>query len=310
MIVICGEALVDLVPERDHPRAYDAMPGGSSANTAVALARLGSPVAMLARLSSDGFGRLLRQHLADNGVDLTWAIAATEPSSLAITTVSASGGADYRFLVDGTADWEWTDDELASLPPGAVAVHSGSLALALAPGGPAVARWLTRARATATVSLDPNIRPALVHDLTRHREVVEQCVMGADLVKVSVEDLDALHPGERAVDVARRWAGAGPGVVVLTDGPAGSTAFTVGDEVTCPAEPVTVVDTIGAGDTFAGALLDWMYRAGRLGGRLDPLSRPDLMDALCQASRAAAVTCGRAGADPPYRRELATPGSP
>jgi fructokinase len=304
VIVICGEALVDLVPHPATPTRFDARAGGSPSNTAVALARLGSPVAMLARLGSDGFGRMLRSHLVDNGVDVSHAVDAAEPSSVAIATVAADGSADYRFLVAGTADWGWTDTELGQLPEGAVAVHGGSLALMLAPGGPAVERMLIRARTTCTVSLDPNIRTALATNLAAHRDTVERCVAAADIVKVSVEDLDALHPGERASDVAQRWVRHGPALVVITDGGAGSRAVTATGESSCPAVPVNVVDTIGAGDTFAGALLDWLYRAGKLGGRLTDLAESDVVAALTHASSAAAITCSRAGADPPYRDEL------
>jgi fructokinase len=310
VIVICGEAIVDLVPDPSTPSRYDARPGGSSANTAVALARLGTPVAMLARLSSDRFGELLRAHLAANGVDLSVAVAVSEPSSLAIATVGGDGAADYRFLVAGTADWGWTDTELGGLPKGTVAVHGGSLALAVAPGGAAVERMLVRARGSSTVSLDPNIRPSLIADMSEHRESVERCVATADVVKVSREDLDALHPAEAAMDVARRWARGGPALVVVTAGRDGSIAVTAETEVAYPALPVTVVDTIGAGDTFAAALLDWLYRAGRLGGRLAPLPAADIEAALRHASRAASITCSRTGADPPYRDELAETTSP
>jgi fructokinase len=303
VITVCGEALVDLVPDPVTPSRYDAKPGGGPANTAVAIARLGSPVAMLARLSRDGFGHLLRAHLVSNGVDVSHAVAADEPSSIAVAVLADDGSADYRFLVAGTADWGWTDAELDNVPSDTVAIHSGSVALAIAPGGAALERWLTRARPSWTVSLDPNIRPAMIADLRAHREVVERCVAAADIVKVSAEDLSALHPGERADDVARRWARSGPAVVVRTDGSAGATAFTADDEVTCGAEPVTVLDTIGAGDAFGGALLDWLFRAGKLGGRLE-LSRVEIAAALAHASRVAAITCSRAGADPPYLADL------
>jgi fructokinase len=308
VIVICGEAVVDLVPDPSMPTRYDACPGGSGVNTAVALARLGVPVAMLARLSGDGFGRLLRAHLVDNGVDVSGAVAAPEPSSVAVTSVDPDGGADYRFLVAGTADWGWTDDELRQLPAETVAVHAGSLVLALEPGAAAVERMLHRMRESATVSLDPNIRPSLITDVNVHRDTIERCVAAADVVKVSREDLDALHPGEAAMDVARRWARGGSALVVVTDGAGGSTGMTAELDVRSPAVPVDVVDTIGAGDTFA--LLGWLHRAGRLGGRLPPLDAVDIESALQHASRAAAITCSRAGADPPYRAELPEPAGP
>ena len=310
MILVCGEALVDLVPDPVDSKRFVSRPGGSPANTAVALARLGTSVSMLARLSTDGFGRQLRAHLLDNDVDLSHAVAASEPSSVALATVSADGSADYRFLIAGTADWGWTDSELGTLPKGTTAVHGGSLALLLAPGCSAVERMLLRSRDTSTVSLDPNIRPELVTDLAGYRDSMERCVAAADLVKVSREDIDALHPGERASDVARRWARNGPALVVVTDGAAGSVGVTAVGEVGVPAEPVAVVDTIGAGDTFAAALLDWLHRARRLGGRLADLGTDDVAGMLRHASRASAITCSRVGADPPYRAELESAAGP
>jgi fructokinase len=304
MIVICGEAVVDFIPNSHTPGEFTATPGGGPVNTAVALARLGTSTTMLARLSGDGFGRLLRAHLVDNAVVLARAAEATEPSSLAIATIGADGSAGYRFLVAGTADWGWTDTELGAVSPEVLAVHSGSLAIAIGPGAAAVRRWLARSRSTATVSFDPNIRAALIDDLGEHRQTVERCVALADVVKVSRDDLAALYPKEDGLAVARRWLDTGPAVVVMTDGAAGSVGLTVSNEVRCPARPGPVVDTIGAGDTFSGALLDWLSRAGRLGGRLAPLTEADLASALEHASLAAAITCGRAGADSPYRDEL------
>ncbi|HWG95410.1 MAG TPA: carbohydrate kinase [Mycobacteriales bacterium] len=298
MIAVCGEALVDLLPTG--PDSYRAAPGGSPANTAVALARLGTPVALLARLSGDGFGALLRRHLADNGVDLAAAVAAAEPSSLAIVSRDASGAASYRFVMDGTADWQWTDDELA-LPEGAVAVHTGSLALAKAP---AVERFLLRARASATVSVDPNLRPALLTSLDDARRDVERWVALADVFKASSEDLALLHPGEDPLRVARSWRDRGAAVVVVTGGADGAHVL-VGDEVLhAPGRRVDVVDTVGAGDTFTAGFLSVLHARGLLGGRLDAVTPDDARAALDVGLRAAAVTCSRPGADPPRADEL------
>jgi fructokinase len=310
MIVICGEAVVDFIPNPDRPGGFTATPGGGPVNTAVALARLGTPTAMLGRLSSDGFGQQLRAHLADNGVETARTVTAAEPSTLAIATIGADGSAGYRFVASGTADWGWTDAELGAVPAGVEAVHSGSLAIAMAPGAAAVERWLARARETATVSFDPNIRAELIDDLNSHRATVERCVALSDLVKVSRDDLDALYPAQETVAVARRWLAAGPSVVVVTDGGAGSVGLTASADIRCPAAPGPVIDTIGAGDTFAGGLLDWLSRAGRLGGRLAPLTDAHVTRALEHASLAAAITCGRAGADPPYRDELLAAAGP
>jgi fructokinase len=298
VIAVCGEALVDLLPTG--PDSYRAAPGGSPANTAVALARLGTPVELLARLSGDAFGDLLRRHLVADGVGLSAAVSAAEPSSLAIVSRDASGAASYRFVMDGTADWQWTDEELV-LPAGAVAVHTGSLALAQAP---AVERFLHRARASATVSVDPNLRPALLTSLDDARRDVERWVAVADVFKASAEDVALLHPGEDPVAVARAWQARGPAVVVVTLGADGAQVLLRDEVLHAPGRAVEVVDTVGAGDTFTAGFLSVLHARGRLGGRLDAVSADDVRAALDVGLRAAAVTCSRPGADPPRADEL------
>jgi fructokinase len=296
VIAVCGEALVDLIPTGS--ATFAAKPGGSPANTAVALSRLGVPVTLLARLAADAFGRQLRSHLVQNAVDLSHAVAAREPSSLAVVMTDAAGAASYRFLLDGTADWQWTDDELPEVA-GVLAVHTGSLALLRAP---AIERFLHRMRPHATISIDPNLRPDAVTPASA-REAVARWLRLADVFRASTDDVALLHPGEAAVDVARRWGSAGPGLVVVTAGRHGAIAV-VGDEVVhAPAVAVDVVDTVGAGDTFTAGLLAGLHSAGHLGGRL-ALTAAQVRPALDLALAASAVTCSRRGADPPYAAEL------
>lgn len=298
MIAVCGEALVDLVPSG--AGTYRALPGGSPANCAVALARLGVPTLLLARLSHDASGALLREHLTANGVDLSLAVAAPEPSSLAVVDLADDGSATYRFLMEGTADWQWTDAELPEPPAEVVAVHSGSLALARSA---ALERFLVRSRPSATISVDPNLREGLVV-LEQARADVERWLQVADLVKASSDDLALLHPGEDPEQVARRWAASGPGLVVVTCAAAGAFAV-VGDQlVRRPAVPTVVVDTVAAGDTFSAGLLEELHGCGLLGGRLHGLTTAQVAAALDRGLRAAAVTCSRVGADPPWAREL------
>ena len=296
MIAVCGEAIVDLVPSG--PTTYEMTPGGSPANTAVAIARLGVPVTMLARLSDDDIGRLLRDHLAHNGVDLSHAVAATEPSALAVVARDADGSASYRFLLDGAPDWQWTDGELGPLPEPVVALHTGSIALATSA---AVERFLERSRDSCTISIDPNLRPST---LEHARNALPHWLQLADIVKASTDDIALLHPGQDAVQVVERWSDLGPAVVVVTAGADGAYAAVAGEVLHVPAEPVQVVDTIGAGDTFSAGLLVGLHRAGLLGGRLSGLTADDLRPALDLALRAAARTCSRAGADPPRADEL------
>jgi fructokinase len=305
VIVVCGEALIDLVPDDSSGVRFTAIPGGSPANTAIASARLGVPTALAARLSGDAFGRRLRAHLAGNGVDLSLAVAAAEATSLAVVELDDGGGASYRFDLAGRADWQWTDDELpTALPPDVDAVVAGSLALALPPGGRALERFLARARDSATVVVDPNVRPSVVGDLSRMRADVDRWCGIADVIKASSDDTQVLFPGEEPEAVARRWVSAGAGTVVVTLGGEGALAVTASGVVSVPAPPTTVVDTVGAGDTFTAGFLAWLHRARLLGGRLGGLNAENLQQALTFGVRAAAITCSRVGADPPYRHEL------
>ena len=305
MIVVCGEALIDLVPDDSAGVRFTAIPGGSPANASVALSRLGVPTALLARLSGDSFGHQMRAHLAANGVDLSLAVDAPEASSLAIVSLDDKGGASYRFDLIGRADWQWTDEELPLvLKDAVVALHAGSLALALAPGGAALERFLVRSSVSATICLDPNVRPSIVGDLEVMRAAVERWCGFADIFKASSDDVEILYGQENVEDVARRWHALGPAIVVITLGAGGAVAVTSEGTIRLPAPPTTVVDTVAAGDTFTAGLLTSLHDAGLLGGRLDAVTHAHLEAAIAYGMRAAAITCSRVGADPPRKDEL------
>jgi fructokinase len=237
MIAVLGEAVVDLVEQG--PGLYRAHPGGSPLNVAIGLGRLDRPVALHARISGDTFGRMFRRHLAASGVDDRALVAATEPSTLAVASVDADGVASYDFWMHGTADWQWTAAELAEpLADDVVALHTGSMTLEVEPGASQVLDLLRRERerGLVTISYDPNVRLARLGPADAGRRRVEDVVRLADLVKVSADDLDWLHPGEDPGEVAVRWvggagedpAGGGPSLVVVTLGAAGSLAVTAG----------------------------------------------------------------------------------
>ncbi|MCO5561373.1 hypothetical protein L7F22_014994 [Adiantum nelumboides] len=313
VIAVAGEALVDIVPA-PAKGYFEFAPGGSPANVAVGLARLDVPARMLARLADDLLGRKLRDHLADNGVDLSHSVEADEPSSLAIVELAADGQASYDFRIAGTADWQWTDDELAGAldegPAGpVVAVHSGSLALTTAPGHDALRELLASAVDTATVSYDPNFRPLLMGTPEEILPGVHELLGVADVVKVSEEDLGWLHPGREPGDVVGEWLELGPAVVVVTLGANGVLAGTSsGLHLVLPGRTVEVVDTVGAGDSFSAALLAGLHRRGLLGATarddLYRIDRPTLEAVLTEAVAASAITCSRHGANPPTRAEL------
>jgi fructokinase len=304
MIGVVGEALIDLEVAQSDARHPIAHPGGSPMNVAVTLGRLGSETAFFGRLSGDAFGRLLRTHLAESNVDLRWAVDAAEPTSLAIVSVHPGGSADYAFHVEGTADWQWRTEELPS-DPGLDAVHAGSLALAVDPGGAVVERWLARQSIGTTISLDPNVRSALLGDRAAYRDRLERWLAFSSIVKVSDEDLEWIWPGSDPEALASHWIAKGRKLVVVTRGGEGSLVWAGGEAFAVPAGEAAMVDTVGAGDSFSGALLDWLGRNERLRPEdLARLSADEAREAVRFASKVAAITCSRPGADPPRRSEL------
>jgi fructokinase len=309
LVAVAGEVIIDLVPA-DVDDLFRAVPGGSPANVAVGLHRLGVPTRLVARLAGDPMGRRLRRHLETNGLDLGHVVAAAEPTSLAIVSVEEDGTVGYDFRVDGTADWQWTDAELAdAVDEDVVALHVGSLAMAIEPGASSLRRLVERARGEVTISFDPNVRPLLMGLREDVVSRVEGLVAVSDVVKASAEDLAWLHPDEAPATVAARWLGLGPSLVAITLGPDGVLAVgSASPLVQRPAVPVTVVDTVGAGDAFMAALLAGLGHRGLLGrsrtGRLRALAGAELAAVLDDAALAAALTCARPGADPPSAEQL------
>jgi fructokinase len=312
-VAVAGEALVDMVPAPVEGY-FELAPGGSPANVALGLSRLGVPTRLLARIPHDMLGVRIREHLAGNGVGLEHVVDAPEQTSLALVAVAADGGATYDFRVDGTADWQWTPAELAgaldATAEGAVvALHSGSLALTTPPGAAVLRELMAGARATATVSYDPNCRPMLMGEAADVLAGVHDLLAVADLVKVSSEDLAWLCPDSGPEEVLEDWLGRGPAVVAITLGGDGVLAGTsAGVRSRRPGVPVTVIDTVGAGDTFSAALLAGLHRRDLLGAAARPalhaLDETTVDALLDEAAAAAAITCSRRGADPPTADEL------
>jgi fructokinase len=310
VLTVIGEALIDLVASRYDPAQFRALPGGSPLNVAVGLARLGAPTTMMCRLSRDHFGRALRGHASANGVDLGVAVDANEPTTLAIASLDDAGEASYSFYVEGTADWQWSHQELERVPADTTILHAGSAASWLAPSGSRIAAVLAAHRrgGQVLISYDPNVRPSLINDPAAARDLIERDVRVAGLVKASDEDLQWLYPSRDPVDSARAWSRLGPALVVLTRGAEGSVAVRAdGREMARPARSAAVVDAVGAGDSFMAALLATIHFDSLAdGGQLNVESDAVLAALLDTASTAAALTCERVGADPPTRAQLAT----
>jgi fructokinase len=301
--LVVGEALVDVVL---HPGQGPAEhPGGSPANVAIGLGRLGRRVDLLTWLGDDAYGDLVRDHLAGSHVHVLAGDRAPDRTPVARAHVDAGGVATYEFDLTWDLPDRWDED---AEPP--VVVHTGSIATVIAPGGEAVAALLAARRATSTVTYDPNLRPALMGSPEATLPVVERLVALADVVKVSDEDLGWLHPGVAPAEVARDWVRRGPALVVVTLGGEGAFAVTAGGaELTITASTVTVADTVGAGDSFMGGLIDGLWSAGLLGADRRAALRaagPDVVEqVLVRCARIAAITVSRPGANPPTTADLA-----
>jgi fructokinase len=309
VITVIGEALVDLVVSPDW--GCHAAPGGAPANVAVALARLGRDVSLRARLSGDGFGSMMREHLTRNGISPRDFVDAREQTTLAIATIGDDGSASYGFYASGTADWGWRPTDLGPLPDDVEALYLGSLAAALPPGAAYIESFtqLVRSAGKVVVVYDPNLRPTATPDRNAERRRVERQLRQVHVVKASAEDLNWLYPDQSVREVSRRWQRIGPDLVVVTMG--GDGAFGLakdGTELTVPPVPAEVVDTIGAGDSFSAGLIDAMAADGLLGrdgiAALAELDAARLARLLTSASIVAALTVERPGADPPRKAEV------
>ena len=297
--LVVGESLVDIVRGGDGSTTEYA--GGSAANVAVALARLDREVLFATSWGDDEHGALLAARLERDGVRLASDPHAVGHTSTAVATIGPDGHASYDF------DLTWRFNPVADGLDAPV-VHTCSLGAVLAPGADEVLLLVEQLRESATVSYDVNARPAITGTGPDLVSRVEAVAALSDLVKASDEDLAALYDGADPLTAARRLLALGPAAVVVTRGAEGATWLSTGQEVDVAAVPVEVADTIGAGDTFCAAVLDGLWSAGLLGAdRRDALAdvpRNTVVDVLAHAARAAAITVGRPGADPPYRDEL------
>ena len=311
-VIVAGDALVDLTPATTTlgTPAYEPHPGGSCLNVAVGLARLEVPTAFLGRLSRDAFGELLRDHLTASGVRDDLALATDDLSTLAFVHLTADGQATYSFHAEGAADRGLRAEHLDELPeggrlPAGAALHLGSIALVFEPVASTLEELLQREARSRLISLDPNIRPALIVDREAYLRRFATWTAGVDIVKVSSEDLAWLYPDVPEDDVVDGWLGEGVALVLITHGADGARAATPSTAAHVAAPGTRVVDTVGAGDAFTAGALTFLHETGALDRAavlaLDAASLERLLTFACLV---AADTCTRRGADPPRRDSL------
>ena len=274
--------------------------GGGPANTAKALARLGYDVDFIDGISSDANGVNARKELERDGVGLSLSLTSEKPTCTATLTLDSNGGADYEFLIEGTATFDfnasWLPDPERLKPS---VLHIGTLATIIEPGATALFDWAVRVGEFAPIIFDPNIRPSVMGDRATYAAAVEKWVSIASIVKVSDDDIKWLYPNETLDEVALRWIAQGVSCVVVTRGAHGLIGFTEHGMEEVDGAKITVVDTVGAGDTVGAIVVE-----GVIAHSVAGLQGHVLNEVLHKASVAAGITCSRAGAQPPYKHEL------
>ena len=306
MIVSCGEALIDFLPRQatDGAAVFAPFAGGSPFNVAIAIGRLGTSAGFVGGLSTDMFGEILRTALHASGVDTSLANFSDRPTTLAFVSLS-DGNARYAFFDEHSAGRMLTEQDVPALPKTVTALHFGSFSLAEEPCGSALEFLMQREFADRVISLDINVRPTLIKNRDGYLARIDRLVAMADIVKLSEEDLAWLDPIESFESMAARYLKLGAKIVVLTRGPRGAIAIARQTTVSVPRVAVKVAATVGAGDTFSAATLARLDQKALLTkARIAGLNSDELTDALTFATKAAAVTVSRPGANPPWLNEL------
>ncbi|MER9624366.1 carbohydrate kinase [Mesorhizobium sp. M0222] len=307
MILCCGEALIDMLPRtttQGEP-AFAPYVGGAVFNTAIALGRLGAPAGFFSGLSSDLFGGQFREALGASKVSSTYAHTSPRPTTLAFVRLT-NGQATYTFYDENTAGRMLTTADLPELGAEIEAMLFGAISLISDPAGAAYEEFMKREHERRVMMLDPNIRPNFIPDKAKHLRRIRSMMAMADIVKLSDEDLHWFGEAGSHEDVIRNWLDRGPKLIVVTHGSEGAVGYSRDHKVTVTPEKVEVVDTVGAGDTFNAGILASLHEQGLLTkAGIGGLSEDAIRQALALGAKAAAVTVSRAGANPPWRHEIA-----
>lgn len=299
MILCCGEALIDMLPEG---AGFMPHAGGAVFNTAIALGRLGAQAGFFSGLSNDLFGVRLAAALAESHVDTGLCARSNRPTTLAFVTLT-DGQASYAFYDENTAGRLLSVDDLPRLTPDVRALFFGGISLVSEPAADTYAALMEREANSRVTMLDPNIRPGFITDPHRYRDRIGRMIAMADIIKISDEDLHWLDGPGDTTTLAKGLLARGPRLVLLTEGAKGARALTATQDRHVTGQRVTVADTVGAGDTFNAGVLAALDRAGALVKGAE--WSDDLLDAaLDLGCRAAAVTVSRPGANPPWSHEL------
>ena len=294
---VCGEVLIDLIPDGTERKA---VVGGGPANTAKALSKLAITTQFIDGISTDKYGQMALSELQKDGVLLDFVKFSDKPTCLAIVSLNSKGGATYEFVIDDTATFDfshsWLPDAADKKP---LLLHIGTLVTAIEPAASVLFEWAKKVSLVAPIVFDPNIRPAVMSDRNEYVKQVERWVSISNAVKVSDDDICWLYPGKDLDKITKRWLEMGPELIVVTFGDKGLAGYRENSKISVDAKKVVVADTVGAGDTVGAILVEAIIENG-----LDKLTNERLSLMLDRAARAAAITVSRSGALPPSRDEI------
>ena len=296
-IWVCGEALIDLIPRGEQKVA---IVGGGPANTAKALARLGFDSYFIDGISTDSFGGMIKDQLLHDGVNLKYAHYSDKQTCTADVSLDKAGVASYVFTIDGTATFDFTNDWLpdpAQIKP--VVLQIGTLATIVQPAADVLLEWAKRVAKVAPIVFDPNVRSSVLPDRPKYQEAIAKWAAISEVIKVSEDDLAWLYPEQDQIAIAEEWIKGGSTLVIITKGSYGIIGVTKDDVVSVPGVKIEVVDTVGAGDTVGAIVVEAIVERG-----LKVITGDVLREVLVRATKAAAITCSRAGANPPTRAEI------
>ncbi len=304
--LVIGEALIDIVQRRgtvtSERTSSTEHVGGSPLNVAVGLARLGRDVDFLTHIGDDARGKRIVEYVNSAGVQLVSGSQSASKTPTAIATLDENGSATYEFNID------WQLSGTAEVAPPLIA-HTGSIATVLEPGCRATAALIDAYHPSATITFDPNVRPALIHEQPdgahAARGRIDRLLERCDVVKASDEDMRWIDPNRAPEQIARTWLELGPSIVAVTMGDRGALAFCAAGAISVPAFEVKVVDTVGAGDAFMTGLIDALWSLDLLGAQrrrdLAGIDVDTLRSVVQTAALSSALTVARAGADLPDR---------
>ena len=289
---VVGEALIDLIPVVGGE--ISEMVGGGPCNSAKALARLGFSTTFIGGISTDSYGEAIERELSNSGVILDFVHRSDLPTALAIATINEVGLASYEFKLDSTVSFNFNSSWLPK--EDSEVIHIGSVATLLEPGASELYKWLSKK--SATIVFDPNVRPSIQGDREIYRNSVERWIDLAKIVKLSEDDFSWLYQSSES-EVIANWFSRGTEIVVVTRAERGLSAFTKEGRIDCPAAKVELVDSVGAGDTIGAVIVEGLLKHGLAGLKADVLKQ-----VLERAAKGAGITCSRAGANPPWKKEL------